>query len=177
MHISKKFYFDKWNIFFYIFHCQVFIFHCQGIELRVKQYTTKCKICFSSSVNCVYNKKKIRILEWIWLIFHEWLWWTFVLSNEVKNVYFMSYFDGVNMTLFHRMKWKKCIWLRRHSWNTHFFTSLDEIKVIVTPKTEYPLYLSRISIHYKITSWRSKRVLRWMQHLFYAWGEIGNFIR
>ena len=62
MHISKKkVIFSQVKYKKFIFHCQVFIFHCQGTELRVKHYTTKCKICFSSSINFVDSKKKIQI--------------------------------------------------------------------------------------------------------------------
>ena len=104
MHIFKKLCFHKWNIKKIIFHCQVFIFHCQGTELQVKHYTTKCKICFSS-INFAYNKKKIQIFG---------VKMTFVSSHAVKKC------------IFH-------LWLC-HSWNIHFFTSFDDIKVIVTPK-------------------------------------------
>ena len=45
--------------------------------MRVKHYTTKSKICFSSSINFVYNKKKIQIFG---------VNMNSVLSNEVKNL-------------------------------------------------------------------------------------------
>ena len=119
MHISKKLYFHNWNIKrFLYFIAKIFIFNCQGTELRVKHYTTKCKICFSSSINFVYNKKKIHFfLEWIWPLFHLMKW---------KNVFFHS-------------------WLR-HSWNIHFF-SLHSIKSksYSLQKFEYPLSLLSFS--------------------------------
>ena len=42
---------------------------------------------------------------------------------------------GVNMTFISSSEVKKCIFheCRRQEWNIHFFTSLDEIKVIFTP--------------------------------------------
>ena len=35
-----------------------FKFYCQGTELLIKHYTTKCKVCFSSTRSFVYNKKE-----------------------------------------------------------------------------------------------------------------------
>ena len=64
----------------------------------------KCKICISSIESDVYNKKKIQMF-----VVNK----TFISSSEVKKCVFRS-----------------CL---RHSWNIHFFTSLDEIKVIFTP--------------------------------------------
>ena len=60
------------------------------------------------------NKKerKFKCLSWIWL---------FISSREVKKCIFHS-----------------CL---RYSWNIHFFTSLDEIKVIFTPN----IWISSIS--------------------------------
>ena len=40
---------------------KIFIFHCQVRELQIKHYTAKCEICFYSSINFEYNKKKIEI--------------------------------------------------------------------------------------------------------------------
>ena len=67
-------------------------------------FPCKCKICISSIESDVYNKKKIQMFV---------VNMTFISSREVKKCIFHS-----------------CL---RHSWNTHFFTSLDEIKVIFTP--------------------------------------------
>ena len=63
----------------------------------------KCKICISSveSDVHVYNKKKIQMFV---------MNMTFISSREVKKCIFHS-----------------CL---RHSWNIHFFTSLDEISHI-----------------------------------------------
>ena len=63
-----------------------------------------CKICISSVESDAYNKKKIQMFV---------VNMTFISSREVKKFIFHS-----------------CL---RHSWNIHFFTSLDEIKVIFTP--------------------------------------------
>ena len=76
-------------------------------SLWVKLYAIKCKICFSSSINFAYNKKKIQIFGVII---------TFISMNEVRKC------------IFH-------LWLH-HLWNIHFFTSFDEIKVIFTPKIQ-----------------------------------------
>ena len=67
-------------------------------------FPCKCKICISSIESDVYNKKKIQMFV---------VNMTFISSREVKKCIFHS-----------------CL---RHSWNIHFFTSLDEIKVIFTP--------------------------------------------
>ena len=67
-------------------------------------FPCKCKICISSIESDVYNKKKIQMFV---------VNMTFISSREVKNCIFHS-----------------CL---RHEWNIHFFTSLDEIKVIFTP--------------------------------------------
>ena len=61
----------------------------------------KCKICISSIESDVYNKKKIQMFV---------VNMTFISSSEVKKCIFHS-----------------CLW---HSWNIHFFTSLDEISHI-----------------------------------------------
>ena len=61
-------------------------------------------ICISSIKSDVYNKKKIQMFV---------VNMTFISSREVKKCIFYL-----------------CLW---HSWNIHFFTSLDEIKVIFTP--------------------------------------------
>ena len=60
-----------------------------------------CKICISSIESDVYNKKKILIYV---------VNMTFISSREVIKCIFHS-----------------CL---RHSWNIHFFTSLDEISHI-----------------------------------------------
>ena len=67
-------------------------------------FPCKCKICISSIESDVYNKKKIQMFV---------VNMTFISSREVKKCIFHS-----------------CL---RHSWNIHFFTSLDEIKVIFSP--------------------------------------------
>ena len=89
----------------------------------------KCKICISSIESDVYNKKKIQMFV-------------------------------VNMTFISTLEVKKCIFhsCLRHSWNIHFFTSLDEIKVIFTPNiwisSIYIIikYFSRYSMKYTTTS-------------------------
>ena len=48
------------------------------MELRVKHYATKCKVCFSSSMDFVFNTKKIQIFG---------VNMTFISLNEVNNVY------------------------------------------------------------------------------------------
>ena len=68
-----------------------------------RTFPCKCKICISSIESDVYNKKKIQMFV---------VNMTFISSREVKKCIFHS-----------------CL---RHSWNIHFFTSLDEIKVIFT---------------------------------------------
>ena len=67
-------------------------------------FPCKYKICIFSIESDVYNKKKIQMFV---------VNMTFISSREVKKCIFHS-----------------CL---RHSWNIHFFTSLDEIKVIFTP--------------------------------------------
>ena len=67
-------------------------------------FPCKCKTCIFSVESDVYNKKKIQMFV---------VNMTFISSHEVKKCIFHS-----------------CL---RHSWNIHFFTSLDEIKVIFTP--------------------------------------------
>ena len=59
----------------------------------------------------------------------------------------------VNMTFISSREVKKCIFHScfRHSWNVHFFTSLDEIKVIFTPN----IWISSI---YYITVYKVKQV-------------------
>ena len=80
-------------------------------------FPCKCKICISSIESDVYNKKKIQMFV---------VNMTFISSREVKKCIFHS-----------------CL---RHSWNIHFLTSLDEIKVIFTPN----IWIS--SIYYTIIS-------------------------
>ena len=75
----------------------------QGTKLRVRLSLANAR--FASRIESdVYNKKKIQMFV---------VNMTFISSREVKKCTFHS-----------------CL---RHSWNVHFFTSLDEIKVIFTP--------------------------------------------
>ena len=75
----------------------------QGTKLRVRLSLANAR--FASRIESdVYNKKKIQMFV---------VNMTFISSREVKKC------------IFH-----PCL---RHSWNVHFFTSLDEIKVIFTP--------------------------------------------
>ena len=80
-------------------------------------FPCKCKTCIFSVESDVYNKKKIQMFV---------VNMTFISSREVKKCIFHS-----------------CL---RHSWNIHFFTSLDEIKVIFTPN----IWIS--SIYYYVKS-------------------------
>ena len=76
----------------------------QGTKLRVRLSLANARFASLLSKVMYIIKRKFKCLSWIWL-------------------------------LFHLMKWKKCIFhsCLRHEWNVHFFTSLDEIKVIFTP--------------------------------------------
>ena len=76
----------------------------QRTKLRVRLSLANARFASLLSKVMYIIKRKFKCLSWIWL-------------------------------LFHLMKWKKCIFhsCLRHSWNIHFFTSLDEIKVIFTP--------------------------------------------
>ena len=87
-------------------------------------FPCKCKTCIFSVESDVYNKKKIQMFV---------VNMTFISSREVKKCIFHS-----------------CL---RHSWNIHFFTSLDEIKVIFSPNIWISsiywfcvLYVSDISV-------------------------------
>ena len=77
-----------------------FIFHCQGTELRVKQYTTKHKICLSSSINFKYDKKKIQIFG---------VNMTVISLTELKKcIYFMTGSSSLmKYTFLHFMWWNK----------------------------------------------------------------------
>ena len=85
----------------------------QGTKLRVRLSLANARFASLLSKVMYIIKRKFKCLSWIWL-------------------------------LFHLMKWKKCIFhsCLRHSWNIHFFTSLDEIKVIFTPN----IWISSISL-------------------------------
>ena len=74
MHIFLKHYIFTIKYKIFIVHYQVFITHCQGTGLRIKHYTTKCKICFSSSINLVYNIKKIQFFG-VDMIYHTGTCW------------------------------------------------------------------------------------------------------
>ena len=76
----------------------------QGTKLRVRLSLANARFASFLSKVMYIIKRKFKCLSWIWL-------------------------------LFHLVKWKKCIFhsCLRHEWNIHFFTSLDEIKVIFTP--------------------------------------------
>ena len=77
-------------------------------------------LCISSIESDVYNKKKIQMFV---------VNMTFISSSEMKKCIFHS-----------------CLW---HSWNIHFFTSLDEIKVIFTPNIWISsIYLLKIFVHF-----------------------------
>ena len=73
----------------------------QGTKLRVRLSLANARFASLLSKVMYIIKRKFKCLSWIWL-------------------------------LFHLMKWKKCIFhsCLRHSWNIHFFTSLDEISHI-----------------------------------------------
>ena len=104
----------------------------------------KCKICISSIKSDVYNKKKIQKFV---------VNMTFILSREVKKC------------LFHL-----CL---RHSWNIHFFTSLDEIKVIFTPN----IWISSIYFSPKNTNnktWHFRGHLAWTVKAYLPGKNISN---
>ena len=80
----------KYNIFYtcIYFTSKFFILPCQGTELRVKQYPTKCKICFSSLINLCIIKRKFKYFEWIWLLF-----------QHTREIYiFFTSFDELKVT-------------------------------------------------------------------------------
>ena len=81
----QKLYFHKWNIKKNYISLPIFIFQCQRTELQVKHYTIKCKICISSSINFVYNKKNP--------IFGVNM--TFISSHEVKKCIFHSWISSI----------------------------------------------------------------------------------
>ena len=73
MHISKKLYFTAKG---------------QNCESNITHYTTKCKICFCSSINCVYNKKKIQIfgVNMTFISIHE-IYIFFTSFDEIKVIF------------------------------------------------------------------------------------------
>ena len=89
----------------------------------------KCKICISIESD-VYDKKKIQMF-------------------------------GVNMTLISSREVKKCIFhsCLWHSWNIHFFTSLDEIKVIFTPN----IWISSIYIIRNVSKYTKYTILHFFK--------------
>ena len=91
----------------------------QGTKLRVRLSLANAR--FASRIESdVYNKKKIQMFV---------VNMTFISSREVKKC------------IFH-----ECL---RHSWNIHFFTSLDEIKVIFTPN----IWISSMSVRLWFHMW------------------------
>ena len=99
-------------------------------------FPCKCKICIFSIESDVYNKKKIQMFV---------VNMTFISSREVKKC------------IFH-----ECL---RHSWNIHFFTSLDEIKVIFTPN----IWISSIYLFWLLKVLDSRYSLELLG--MFGWGK------
>ena len=147
MQISKKLYFPKGNINIFIFHCQVFIFHCHGTELRVKHYATKCKICFSSSINFVYNKEKIQIFGANM---------TIISLNKAKKCIFHLWLWPMKYTFFHLLGWIKVIFIPK-VWITSIHQSYFWCRIVTGKFMEETGY----TFKKKMLSWKKIRQISW----------------